>query len=165
MSFNSDPASLSNQLELAVDFPPVQSKDFIDTLSLAYKAIANAVNGKEGALFSPTESYNFQSWFTAGNPQVYRNCFRKVVDFGSLPNTATKSVAHNIPFGSTYSITRIYAAATNQTGLNYIPIPYASPVAANCIELNADATNVNITTGSNRTAFTVCYVVLEYLKN
>ena len=43
--------------------------------------------------------------------------------------------------------------------------PYASCTdVAHNIELNVDGTNVNITTGIDRTAYTIVYCVLEYIK-
>lgn len=98
-----------------------------------------------------------------GQAPVLRQVFRKVINFGALPNTATKSVAHGIAPTASFSFTRIYGCSTNPS-TSYIPLPYASPVLANNIELNADATNVNVTTGSNRTAYTITYIVLEYIK-
>ena len=86
-----------------------------------------------------------------------------VINFGALPNAGTKSVPHNIPINGSYTFTRIYGAASDTTGLNYIPLPYASPTAANNIELNLDATNVNIITGSNRSNFNITYVIVEYI--
>lgn len=86
-----------------------------------------------------------------------------VVDFGALPNTGTKSVPHNITVTGSTIWTRYYATAT-YPGSSGIPIPYASPTLANNIEINVDATNVNITTGSDRTAYTTTYVILEYLQ-
>ncbi len=102
-----------------------------------------------------------------------RQVFRKVIAFGALPNAGTKSVAHGIDtlpqdLPNNYigfSFTRIYATATDPVNELYIPIPYASNVAANVIEINVDATNVNITTASNKTAYTITYVVLEYIKS
>ena len=87
-----------------------------------------------------------------------------VVNFGQLPNTATTTVAHGIDFTTEYTLTRFYGAATDTTNRVYIPLPYASPTLANNIELSADATNVSITTGSDRTNFDTTYVILEYLK-
>ena len=63
------------------------------------------------------------------------------------------------------TFTRVYATASDTTGFNYIPVPYASSTAANNIELNVNGTNVNIITGSNRSNFNICYVVLEYLQS
>jgi hypothetical protein len=94
----------------------------------------------------------------------YRPVLRLVVNFGALPNTSAKVVAHGITTSANTIFTRIYASASDTTGQGYIPIPYASPTLANNIELSVDGTNVTITTGSDRTNFTTCYVVLEYLQ-
>ena len=92
-----------------------------------------------------------------------RTVFREVVNFGGLPNAGAKAVPHNIYLNKGFTFTRIYGAASDTTGLNYIPLPYASPTLVNNIELNVDGTNINIITGSNRTNFGTCYVVLEYI--
>lgn len=94
-----------------------------------------------------------------------RDVYRKVIDFGALPNAGVKTVAHGITFDASSSLTHLYASATDPVNLLYIPIPYASPTLANNIEISLDSTNVIITTGTNRSAFTICYVVIEWLKN
>ena len=134
--------------------------------------MANLLNIKDSGYYVINEFLNSQGFFqnpaTVNNTDIQpelRNVFRTVVNFGALPNTGTKSVAHNIMITNTFSFTRIYAAASDQTGLTYIPIPYASVTAiADNIELYVDSTNVNIITGSNRSNYTLCYVVLEYIK-
>lgn len=134
--------------------------------------IANALNAKDTGLYNTFEIINGQRYFP--NPALnsstpafanLRQVYRTVVNFGALPNTGSKSVPHNIMVTSTTTFTRIYAGASDTTGENYIPIPYASPTLANNIEISVDSTNVTITTGSNRSNFNVCYVVLEYLQN
>lgn len=140
---------------------PNDPKDLREKLNFIYSLMANATNVRDISLYEDSEILNGQTYFTAGNPQVKRQIYRTVINFGALPNTATKSVPHNITLSATSEFTRIYATAT-QPGTSFIPIPYASAVAP--IELNVDMTNVNITTTSNRTAFTICYVVLEYIK-
>jgi hypothetical protein len=49
--------------------------------------------------------------------------------------------------------------------MQYIPLPYASPTLVNNIQLSVDATNVTITTGIDYSAYTVTYVILEYIKS
>lgn len=95
----------------------------------------------------------------------FRQVFRKVIDFGALPNAGTKSVPHGITITSGFSFTRIYATASDPIAFSYLPIPYAALVLVNNIELNVDAANVNITTGIDRTAYTITYVVLEFIKS
>lgn len=165
MAFSSDLALQSNQLPISYSYPKVGSPEFEDGLNNTYKRIADAVNTKEGALYIPTEQSTFQLYFTPADPQTLRPTYRMVVDFGALPNTSTKTVAHNIDFTTEFSVTRIYGAATDPVNLVYIPLPYSSPTLANNIELFINGTNVTVTTGSNRSAFTRCTIVIEYLKN
>jgi hypothetical protein len=162
-----DPSALINQLPVSIELPrdPAQ---FIESMTILYKRIAQTVNTKEGGLFSQQEFMSNQQ-YNIGSSSSFRTVYRKTVNFGALPAAGTKSVAHGItgitPLPTNFSFTHIYAAATDQATPSFIPIPYASPVLANNIEINADATNVNITVGSNRSNYTLCYVVLEYLKN
>jgi hypothetical protein len=120
-----------------------------------YYANQRFVNGQ---LYFPNPTLTSQS---TTSPQ-YRQVFRQVVNFGALPNASTKSVAHGITTTSTVTFTRIYGCSTNPS-TEYIPLPYASATGDN-IELNADPTNVNITTNSaDWIAFTITYVVLEFI--
>lgn len=133
--------------------------------------ISLVINDKDTGFYNTNEYINGQLYFpnpattsANANSTQFRQVSRKVINFGALPGAAgTKSVAHNIIINSSFSFTRIYATASDQTGLNFIPIPYASSVLVNNIELSVDSTNVNITVGSNRSNFTITYVVLEYL--
>ncbi len=164
MSFSSDIPGLQNQLPLSIELP-----DDLDGLRGAvndlYQDIASTVNTKEGALYVPIEKLTSAQYFLAANPQQNRAVYRMVVDFGALPNTGLKSVPHGIVgMNSQYTATRIYGAATDPINLIYIPLPYASPVLAANIEMYVDATNVNITTGSNRSTFTRSTVVIEFTK-
>uniref|UniRef100_UPI0018EA09C5 hypothetical protein n=1 Tax=Anaplasma marginale TaxID=770 RepID=UPI0018EA09C5 len=141
---------------------------------------ALVINQKDSGIYpddssgSVVDFVNSQTWFPNPNPPsglrqgVRRNVLRKVVNFGALPNATTKSVAHNITTTNTFSFTRIYATATDpgvSTITTAIPIPFASPTLNQNISLTVDATNVNITTGIDRTPFTICYVVLEWIVN
>jgi len=163
MSFSSDPPMQANQLPISIDFAE-NEPEFKQQLGILYKRIANSVNSKTGGLYLPIETNSFNQYFIPTNTQQFRPVYRTTVNFGALPNNTTKSVSHGIAFTSAFNITNIYAEATDPTNLIYIPIPYASATAANIIELNADGTNVNITTNKDRTSFTICFVTLEYTK-
>ena len=130
--------------------------------------IATALNTKDSGIYDATETITGQSFLPLFSTQTqsnvtYRTVFRKVIDFGALPAAGTKSVAHGITFGSTFSVTKIYGAATDPSS-SFLPLPYASPTLTNNIELNLDATNVNVIVGTNRSAYTRCFVVVEYIK-
>lgn len=130
----------------------------LNTKDTGYYERSNFVNGQ---VFFPNPDLNSA---TQLRPTV-RQVFRQVVNFGTLPNATTKSVAHQIPITSLVSFTRIYATASDRTNKAYIPIPYVDVgTPANNIQIDVDATNVSITTGADYTAYTLCYVVLEYLK-
>jgi hypothetical protein len=164
----------------AIDSLDVNSPEFKDFLVRLYQAtnnIALSVNIRDAGYYDTQEFVNGQLFFpdktlssTSSTTPEFRQVFRTVVNFGALPNTATKSVAHGIDINTitdnnVYTFTRIYGCASDLTGYTYLPIPYASATAANIIELSVTSTNVVITTGTNRANYTVCYVILEYLKN
>lgn len=145
-------------------------KELLVRLYQNLNKMALVTNVKDSGMYVDSEFVTSCQYFpsqslssaTAQSPTL-RPVFRKVVNFGALPNTATKSVAHGISPTASFTFTRIYGCSTNPS-TSYIPLPYAAPVLADNIELNADATNVNVKTGSNRTAYTVTYIILEYIK-
>ena len=142
-------------------------RELIIRLYQNLNTMALAINRKESAIYGLANFITSAQYYPnpAATNQEFRSSVRTVIDFGSLPNTGTTAVAHNIPFNGGFTLTRLYAVATDAIGLNYIPIPYASSVTANSVELRLDGTNVYITTGSDRTNFTICAVVIEYLMN
>ena len=153
----------------------VTSPAFKELLVRLYQNLnmqALSTNLKDSGYYNTSEFVNGQVFFpdpalnsSSTTTPTFRQVFRKVINFGSLPNAAAKTVAHGITVTDSFTFTRIYGAATNTTLHNYLPLPYASTVLVNNIELSADGTNVTITTGIDRTAFNVSYVVLEYLKS
>lgn len=162
MSFSSDPALLSNQLPISVEFPK-EFQQFLPILDLLYKRIANSVNSKEGGLYSQEEVNAFMQYFTS-TPNVFRPTYRKVIDFGALPNAGSKSVAHGITVTSTFRWVRIYGAATDPIGLTGISLDRSSPTLNENIKLDVDATNVTVTTAIDYSSYTASQVVLEYTK-
>lgn len=153
----------------------VNSPEFKELLVRLYQNLNNmalSLNSRDAGYYDVHEFVNGQLYFPnpaytslSGTTPVYRQVIRKVINFGALPNTTTKSVPHNISIVPTTTFTRIYGTSNDLTDEIFIPLPYASSTAADNIELNVDFTNVNIITGSDRSAFTITYVVLEFLQN
>lgn len=145
-------------------------KEFMIISGQNYNNIATVLNLKETGYYITTEIVNSQLWFkqsiTSVTQSIFRNAFRIVINFGALPASGTKSVAHNIQglTAGVMSWTRIYGAATDPSA-NGLPLPYASNTANANIELNVDIMNVNVTTAMDYSAFTNTYIILEYLKN
>lgn len=105
-----------------------------------------------------TEEIVVGQWIT-GKP-----IYRKVIDFGALPNATTKQVDTNITNGV---IVKAYGVA-NYTSNNatQIPLPYVDPsTLGNSIMLivREYGTKAEIKTTINYTAFNA-YVILEYIK-
>lgn len=158
MSFSNNIPALQNQLPLSIELPK-DLENLRTELNDIYQSIASATNNKVGGLYVPQEKINSEQYFVSTDPQSFKIVYRMVVDFGTLPNTATKSVAHNIPnWDSNFRLTSSWGAATDPTGLQALPIPNAD------ITLRIDATNVNVTTISNLTAYTSTTIVIEYTK-
>lgn len=152
----------------------VKSDEFKELLVRLYQninLIALNLNIKDTGYYVLEEFVNSQLYFpnpslnsTTSSAPVYRQVFRTTVNFGALPNAATKSVAHNIVTDSHFSFTRIYGASTKNDQTSFIPLPYSSSTLNQNITLNVDAANVNITTAIDYSAYTLTYIVLEYLK-
>lgn len=87
-----------------------------------------------------------------------RPVYRTTLIAGPLLNAGATVVAHNINPNSSFILTQCYGAATDPIGLNYTPIPNQD------ILVRIDATNVTITTSANYSAYTIVYIVVEYLK-
>lgn len=153
----------------------VNSPEFKELLVRLYQNVNNialSVNIRDAGMYDTQEFVNGQTFFP--NPSLssatssvpaQRQVYRKVINFGALPNAGTTNVAHGLTVNAAFSFTRIYGCSTDPVNFVYLPLPYASPTDADNIELKVDATNVTIITGSNRTAFTTTYVVLEYIKS
>jgi hypothetical protein len=130
-----------------------------------------SVNTRDAGYYDTAQFVNGQLYFP--NPAApvpttqssnFRQVYRTVVNCGALGNNGPLPVPapHHITCDANTSFTRIYGVATDPTGLTYIPLPFVD-AGGNGIELNVDANNVNIITTSDRTNYTICYVVLEYL--
>jgi len=135
-----------------------------NVLTEKFQRLIEAVNDKDIGQYNTVELINGQLFFRSGNPQSYRQVYRKVVDFGALPNTGTKNVAHGITWNSNTRFTRIYGTATDPS-TRAIPLPYVDTTAGNSIELSVDTTNVQVITAADYTGYTDTYIVLEYTQD
>lgn len=142
-------------------FLTTEPKDWRLQLIDEIREIKSAVNDKSIGRFSTLETYSGETFFKAGGNNAKRYLFRKVIDFGALPNATAKSVTHGITVGTDTYFIKIYGAGN---GTNFVPIPYVDiNTPANGIELLVDATNVTISSNVDWSGYTA-YIVLEYLK-
>ena len=171
MGFSSDPSTLVNQLPVSIVLPK-KYEEAHEILSLLFKQITDAVNKKEGSLYSLSEFGNFQRYSTSINSAsqeiTFKNVYRKVFDMvslngGSILAGATASFPHNI--SGIISTTNIYGSATNSDApVHYLPLPYVSQTATKNIEIYLTSSDVVLVNGSTQSALTSCTIVAEYLK-
>ena len=144
---------IQNIKDLKLDSP--EFRNFLVRVRESITNIAILLNQKDSGTYETIEFLNGQLYFsdpslnsTTRKLPTPRSVSRIVIDFGTLPNNGTTSMAHGITFQSpnVFSFTRIYGTTTDQTAGSYLPLPYASSTAANNIELSVDNTNVIITT-------------------
>lgn len=150
-----------------IDINSQKFKDLLVRLYQNLNLMQLNLNVKDSAYYDTNEFVNGHSFppsSTAGSSSTQainrRQVFRKMIDFGALPNTATKNVAHEIDITTGYTFTRIYGCASDTTNLLYTPIPNANTD----IRITVNATNVVITTSANYSSYDTTYIVLEYLK-
>lgn len=122
-----------------------------------FRKVSIGINSRERGFYVDDEILSGQMFFP-GIGDDYRGVFRKVVNFGTLPNTAAKSVAHGLTIDSNVSFTRLYGMATDPVSLKGIPLPCRT------IDLEITSTSIIITTTSNRSSYTRCFVVIEYIQ-
>lgn len=162
MSISSDQSLTSNQLS---DFEaPDNYEEFSNIFERNYKKVVDVVNTKEGGNYLLEEQATFQKYFDENDVQGSRDTYRKVINFGRLPNAGTQRVQHNIDVNTNFRLTRMYGASSDVTNLNFISLPFSSPTLVENVSLEIDNRDVIIITGSDRTSFIETTVVIEYSK-
>ena len=150
----------------SMDVKSEEFKELIIRLVMNANRQNLAINGKDTGIYDVLETITGQSYFPAPTRNTqrggYRKCFK---DFGALPNNAAKTIAHGLTLTAELMITDMWAIACDPATNTYLKLPYASPTLVNNIELNITGANIVVTTGSDRTAFTKTYIVIEYLKD
>ncbi len=168
-SFTPDPFNFQPDVYI---FPDEFNEDYSVKLRQYLNDIAISLNAKENGFYveseTPTAGLFIPTYSTdTAQNSTYRAIYRTVVDTGALPNTGTIMIPHNISTTQDYSIIHIFGGATDpglSTIANSIPLPYASPTLADNVSVDVDATDVIITTGNNRSAYTRSFIVIEYIK-
>lgn len=154
------------------DVVPEDWKDARPFIVEQLKKLAIAVNIREIGWFLDEELLSGKAFIPGVNSsasgmtsQIYRQVLRKVIDFGALPAAGTKSVPHGISVTDNFTLVFMGGYATDPVNLVGIPIPFVGTTGLpSLIAINMNSTNINITVGTNRSTFTRCYVIIEYLQ-
>lgn len=159
MSYTNDQSSLQDQLPLSIDFPD-DDINFKDKLYNINQRTAAAVNTKISGLYSPQEKLTGSQYVDESNPQNNKNVYRYTLDFGSLPNSTTKSLPNPVSgWNSSYTLVEMFGAANNTNSGNAIPL------SNDGISLSINSTSVTIVTTQDFSNFTQCKIIIEYLKS
>ncbi len=159
MSSTSDVALRANQLPVTVDIPKDEER-FHEFLSLNIKRTASTVNTKTGGLYNLEEQFNSNQFYTANNPNIFRNVYRKTFDLVLITGA---------PIGAGAAIVTPHAI----TGLFETALIYASCKSVEATprfftvvypDVFLDSTNINFTNPLGVT-LSQCVVVAEYVKN
>jgi hypothetical protein len=130
------------------------------------------LNTKDSGFYDLQEFVDGQLWFPNPNTPVstfdtadsiYRQDYRQVVYFPALPNATFVQMPHNITVTASTFWTKIQGAATDQTTLVGISLPYVSLVLADGVQVDVNNTYVTITTAADYSQYSGI-VVLEYLQ-
>lgn len=129
------------------------------------KMIANSVNAKEIGWILEEELLNgcqFQP--SVASSGQYRSVFRKLVDFGALPDTSRKPIPHGLSITDRFTLIELTACATDPVGLTSLSLPFASSIANENIKLFLDSTNVIIETAKDYSSYSRCFVIINYIQ-
>ena len=147
----------------------VNSPEFKELLVRLYQKLnkmVNVINVKETGQYPLMETVNGQLWFPnpANNSSTVaiatqRQVLRKTFLFtGALPNSGVESIAHGITVTANTTWTLIQGTATNP-GVGGVSLNSSSAT------ITVTTSDIVITTTTNLSAYTVTYIVLEYIQS
>lgn len=90
-----------------------------------------------------------------------KTIYRKTVSFGALPNATARDVPHGI--SGLDKIIEYGGISLSGSSVFTIPLVSTSNIAAG-VQITVNATDINISVGQNRSAFTETYVTIYYTK-
>lgn len=92
--------------------------------------------------------------------------YRRVFNFGVLPNNTSKNLTTNL--SNTCVIHQLYGCTTSSSGYTTFPLPYPAKASTDIIELTSYISGtshiISIITARDRSGFTNTYIVVEYTK-
>lgn len=122
------------------------------------------IDGESGILYAPAPytppAYSTTEFDTGRQWTDGRTVYGKVIDLSGLPNNTYKAVPHGID--NLDIVVGVFGSAKNPT--YHIPLPYVTTTATSCVDISFTATDVGVSTGTDRSDYTTAYIVLYYIK-
>ena len=142
-------------------------KDLQMNLYRKMQEVIAALNKKDTALYDLSESFSCGQWYVNAAINQEKGIYRKVIDFGALPNTVLKTVAHELNIDETGAIQPITAdwKIIIKNGMAFDPINIIwYPISNPTISMEITTTDIEITTTADLSAYTECEIILLYTK-
>lgn len=123
MTFSSDIPAISNQAPQTINLPDLDKPElFQERLEQLLRYMNDAINAKEGGLYTLNETITSEQYYIQSNPQKFRNVYRKTFDFVFLNGAnigagAAVNFPHNIT--SLLESAFIYANCTATDGRRF----------------------------------------------
>lgn len=126
------------------------SKNVVDAVNEVHSNLSNL------ALYSTSETL-IGKWING------KSIYRKVIDFGALPNNTQKNLNHNI--SNVDMFTNVYGIAYTSGYVYTYPLPlmYKGSDSNYNVELMVSKQSISMSSNTDRSALSA-YVVLEYTK-
>lgn len=142
-------------IDLALDGFPIDITQPQDGQLLMYDATAGRwVNG--GHKYS-TDEHVVGTWID-GKP-----IYEKTINFGTLPNKTTKTVAHEIT--NLDSFIELKTVSKRSSDLRFYPIPFVAPDTLNiAVRIDSVGPNIRIQTEVDMSDFTQTFITVQYTK-
>lgn len=142
------------------DKPSTTTPIDADNLNLLQDNVEEAINEVQSNLDTANtyslEETHIGTWL--GKP-----LYRKVINFGSLPNNGQKNVNHNI--SNLDLIINLYGFGKRPTDGTIIPLQFVKPDDANGeVGMFANNTEIFVIDAFDRSNITETYIVVEYTK-
>lgn len=145
----------TNDRQLLTGLVVLEYTKAADTSASPVALIGGGFSSSELPPFSETEVLTSRRW-TDGKP-----IYRKVIDFGALPDNDIKKIPHGVVDYEVF--TQMYG--TSLSGLDVtLPLPHASSTGPASVQLWRDTTDIGVITSNDRTGYTDTQIVLEYTK-
>ncbi len=107
--------------------------------------------------YDTEEHYTGEDWIN-GQPIL-----RRVIDFGALPNNATKDVAHEIT-GLDQVVSLSGVAFTSIGTTIHLPLPYLNAAATTNVELIIISNDIRVVTNSDFSNWASTFIIIKYTK-
>ena len=128
------------------------------SLANEYKVTANDMNEIKTAINNSTTYSTTET--IVGTDKNGKPIYRKVIDVGNLPNNSSKQIAHSISNLKAIKDSNIEVS----NGTSTFKLPFVSSAGLEyTISYYIDSTNITITTGTDRSAFSG-EATIEYTK-